>query len=238
MSAPVTYKMVGTDGVEYGPATLKQIQEWTRQGRLTGGSLVQRSDVEGWSTASAFPELGVHDFVGTPGVARELDAAETADLDKKIKNGGSWFYWIAGLSLVSSICVLCGADWFFVAGLATTHVIDLVMRGFADGGAGPIVKVVAFVIDFAAAALFVTLGVFARKRQSWAFIAGIVLYGCDTLLTLIFQIWFGLFWHGWALFSLFVGLKTAHRWNKLAKAGAASSATATVAPASVIQRAA
>ena len=238
MSAPVTYKMVGTDGVEYGPATLKQIQEWTRQGRLTGGSLVQRSDVEGWSTASAFPELGMHDFVGTPGVASELDAAETADFDKKIKNGGSWFYWIAGLSLVSSIFVLCGADWFFVAGLATTHVIDLVMRGFADGGAGPIVKVVAFVIDFAAAALFVTLGVFARKRQSWAFIAGIVLYGCDTLLTLIFQIWFGLFWHGWALFSLFVGLKAAHRWNKLAKAGAASSATATAAPASDIQRAA
>ena len=238
MSAPVTYKMVGAEGVEYGPATLKQIQEWTRQGRLTGGSLVQRSDVEGWSTASAFPELGVHDFVGTPGVESELDAAETAELDKKIKNGGSWFYWIAGLSLVSSICVLCGADWFFVAGLATTHVIDLVMRGFADGGAGPIVKVVAFGIDFAAAALFVTLGVFARKRQSWAFIAGIVLYGCDPLLTLIFQIWFGLFWHGWALFSLFVGLKAAHRWNKLAKAGAASSATATVAPASVIQRAA
>ena len=92
MSTLLTYKMVGADGVEYGPATLKQIQEWTRQGRLTGGSLVQRSDVEGWSTASAFPELGVRDFVGTPGVVGELDADEAADLEKKIKSGGSWFY--------------------------------------------------------------------------------------------------------------------------------------------------
>lgn len=238
MSTPVTYKMVGADGVEYGPATLKQIQEWATQGRLTGGSLVQRSDVEGWSTASAFPELGVRDFAGTPGVENELDAAESADLDKKIKNGGSWFYWIAGLSLVSSICVLCGADWFFVAGLATTHVIDLVMRGFAEGGAGPVVKVVALVIDLSAAALFVTLGIFSRKRQNWAFIAGIVLYSCDTLLTLIFQIWLGLFLHGWALFSLFVGLKAAKRWNELANAGAASSTAVPAAPASDIQRAA
>ena len=222
MSTLLTYKMVGADGVEYGPATLKQIQEWSKQGRLTGGSLVQRSDVEGWSTASAFPELGVRDFVGAPGVEGELDPDEAAELEKKIKNGGSWFYWIAGLSLVSSIFVLCGADWFFVAGLATTHVIDLVMRGFADGGAGPIVKAVAFMIDFAVAALFVTLGIFSRRRQSWAFIAGIVLYGCDTLLTLIFQIWLGLFWHGWALFSLCVALKAAHRWNKVAKAAVQS----------------
>ena len=218
MSTLVTYKMVGSDGVEYGPASLKQIQEWAKQGRLTGASLVQRSDTEGWSTASAFPELGIRDSVGMPGVEGELDAAETADLEKKISRGSSWFYWIAGLSLVSSIFVLCGANWFFVAGLATTHLIDLVMRGIAEGGPGPILKVVAFVIDFSVAALFVTLGIFSRKRQNWAFIVGIVLYGCDTLLTLIFQIWLGLFWHGWALFSLCVALKAANRWNKLAKA--------------------
>lgn len=230
MSAPVTYKMVGADGVEYGPATLKQIQEWATQGRLTGGSLVQRSDVEGWSTASAFPELGVRDFVGTPGAGDALDTAESADLEKKIKNGGSWFYWIAGLSIVSSICVLCGADWFFVAGLATTHVIDLVMRGFAEGGAGPIVKAVALVIDFSVAALFVTLGIFAYKRQKWAFIAGIVLYGCDTLLTFVLQIWLGLFLHGWALFSLFVGLKAANRWNRLTKPAASQTAVQTAPP--------
>jgi hypothetical protein len=229
--------MVGADGVEYGPASLKQIQEWCKQGRLTGASLVLRSDTEGWSTASSFPELAIRDSVGTPGVEGELDAAESDDLEKKVKNGASWFYWIAGLSLISSICVLCGADWFFVAGLATTHVIDLVMRGFADGGAGPIVKVVAFVIDFSAAAVFVTLGIFAHKRQNWAFIAGIVLYSCDTLLTLIFQIWLGLFWHGWALFSLFVGLKASHRWNKLSKVAAVPSA-APAAPDSEFQRAA
>jgi GYF domain 2 len=230
--------MVGADGVEYGPATLKQIQEWATQARLTGGSLVQRSDVEGWSTASSFPELGMRDFVGTPGAEDALDTAESADLEKKIKNGGSWFYWIAGLSLISSICVLCGADWFFVAGLATTHVIDLVMRGFAEGGAGPIVKIVALVIDFAAAALFVTLGIFACKRQKWAFIAGIVLYGCDTLLTLVLGIWLGLFLHGWALVSLFVGLKAANRWNKLAKASAAASVSAPSAPGYDMQHAA
>src|ERR1043165_4184428 len=120
MSEPVTYKMVGVDGNEYGPAPLKEIQSWVKQGRINGATFVQRSDQGAWSTASSYAELGVVDSIaGAPG-AIPLDAADAADLDKKIKTGASWFFWIAALSLLNSIFILSGADFGFVLGLSVT----------------------------------------------------------------------------------------------------------------------
>ena len=81
-----------------------------------------------------------------------------------------------------------------------------------------IAKAIAFVLDLAAAGLFVTFGLYARRKQSWAFIAGIIIYGFDTLFTVLALAWLGVLLHGWAIFSLVVGLKSANQWRRRTRA--------------------
>ena len=210
-----TYKLIGTDGNEYGPVTLEQVRDWAKEGRLASSTQVLRSDLSAWSTASALPELGVADqAVSLPG--QHLDAAEMEDLDKKIKTGGAWLYWIAGLSVINSVIVLSGSNWGFVLGLTMTQVIDYVCRGIAtEFGWGA--KIFALVLDLAIAGFFVALGVIARRRRTWPFIVGLVLYGIDTLLTLFTGIWLGVLWHAWALTCIVIGLRASSRWQEAPK---------------------
>jgi uncharacterized RDD family membrane protein YckC len=52
------YKIIGGDGVEYGPATLEELRGWIRDGRVAEMTKVWRSDVAGWSPAAGYAELG------------------------------------------------------------------------------------------------------------------------------------------------------------------------------------
>jgi uncharacterized RDD family membrane protein YckC len=52
------YKIIGGDGVEYGPATLEELRGWIRDGRVAGMTQVWRSDLAGWSPAERYAELG------------------------------------------------------------------------------------------------------------------------------------------------------------------------------------
>jgi uncharacterized RDD family membrane protein YckC len=51
------YKIIGGDGLEYGPATLDELQSWIRDGRVAGMTQVWRSDSAAWSPAAAYAEL-------------------------------------------------------------------------------------------------------------------------------------------------------------------------------------
>jgi len=204
-----TYKLIGTDGNEYGPVSLEQARDWAKEGRLAGSTQVLRSDQSAWSTAAAMPELGVADHaLSLPG--QPLDAAELEDLDKKIKTGGAWLYWIAGLSIINSFIILTGSNWGFVLGLTLTQIIDFVCRGIATEF-GWTAKIVALVLDLAIAGSFIALGVFARGRQTWPFVVALVLYGLDTALTLFTGIWLGVLWHAWALTCIVIGLRASTR---------------------------
>jgi uncharacterized RDD family membrane protein YckC len=52
------YKIIGGDGVEYGPATLEELRGWIRDGRVAGMTKVWRSDLAAWSPAARYAELG------------------------------------------------------------------------------------------------------------------------------------------------------------------------------------
>lgn len=204
-----TYKLIGTDGNEYGPVSLEQARDWAREGRLAGSTQVLRSDQNAWSSAAALPELGVAGSLPGP----LLDSAEAEDLDKKIKTGGAWLYWIAGLSILNSIVVLSGSNWGFVLGLTLTQGIDFVCRSFVPDSSWAI-KIAALALDLAIAGFIVVLGRLARRRQKWPFVAGLVLYGVDTLLTLFLGNWLGVLWHAWALTCIVIGLKAVTRWRR------------------------
>src|SRR5262245_4604771 len=51
------YKVIGSDGKEYGPVGVDQIREWLAQGRLNANSRVLAEGTTEWKALSDFPEL-------------------------------------------------------------------------------------------------------------------------------------------------------------------------------------
>jgi hypothetical protein len=129
------------------------------------------------------------------------------------KSGASWFYWIAGLSLVNSLIFLFGGNWSFFAGLGVTQVIDAIVDQISQNGDLSVIKIVAFGIDLIIAALFVGCGFFAHKFQIWAFIVGMILYLLDGILLLVLGAYFPAGFHIFALFMIFRGLSAAREIN-------------------------
>ena len=211
-----TYTVRGADGQEYGPANLEKISLWHREGRISAATELRRSDREHWSPAGNFAELGIATAQAAALPAINLPAADTATTSTaddpaaiaKLKSGASWFYWIAGLSLVNSIAAISGGDWRFILGLGITQVIDAIVDR-ASGGA----KAVVLFLDLLVAGGFVLFGVFAHKRHQWAFITGMVLFGLDGLIFLLVQDWLGIGFHVFVLYCLFRGLKACRQLN-------------------------
>lgn len=52
------YKITGSDGKEYGPISLGELQQWIAQGRVNARTRVQGPSATDWKMASEFPELG------------------------------------------------------------------------------------------------------------------------------------------------------------------------------------
>jgi hypothetical protein len=98
------------------------------------------------------------------------------------RNGGAWFFWIAGLSLMNTIAITSGAimrpgaRFGLVVGLGTTAVSDGLFYAQLYR------PMLAYGIDAVVLSLFVALGFFARKGMLWPFILGLVLYGLDALI--------------------------------------------------------
>jgi hypothetical protein len=125
-----------------------------------------------------------------------VNRALVAQSEPEVMSGASWFWWIAGLSLVNSIMTHSGSDTGFIIGLGFTLVADNIFAEY---------KVVAFVIDALAIATILGLGFFARKGHIWAFVTGIVLYTLDAVIYLLMESWMAVAFHGLALFYLFRG---------------------------------
>jgi len=53
----IQYKIIGGDGIEYGPATLDELRAWILDGRVAGMTRVWRSDLAAWSAADRYSEL-------------------------------------------------------------------------------------------------------------------------------------------------------------------------------------
>ena len=217
----ITYKIIATDGKEYGPVNLEQLQGWINEGRIASDTQVLRSDINEWRPASSFTEISVMMAGGSSTPALPLAASalpvteaspELFELEKRVKSGGSWYYWVAALSLVNSVMAFSGGGGGFVIGLSVTQFMDAMLS--ADGG---VMKGVGLALGVLAAGVFALFGVFACKRHVWAFIVGMLFYGLDTILTVLAEQWLGLAFHGWVLFSLFIGTRAAMQINALSK---------------------
>jgi hypothetical protein len=125
------------------------------------------------------------------------------DVQKRVRMGASWFYWIAALTLFNSFSALCNWDFGFYLGLGITQWTDGLLIH-----AGTVGAVIALTLDIAAVGILFMLGKLSHRHHAWAFIVGMILLGLDTLIVgvsalIIPSIWIGVGLHVWALFSIF-----------------------------------
>ena len=163
------------------------------------------------------------------------DHIKHAELESRFRSGANWFYWIAALTLVTSIIGLMGGGWRFFLSLGITQVIDGIALA-ASESLGEATKVVAIVLDIFITALFAGLAYLANKRQMWAYIAGMVLFLLDGLLSLAFFDLLGVLVHGFVLFMMIRGYMAGREMLELERsmaqaAQAAEAAEAAQAPA-------
>lgn len=145
-----------------------------------------------------------------PSAPGKLDYALIARSDPSILSDASWFWWIAGLSLVNTVLIHSGSETSFAIGLGFTLIVDAMLQGL---------KPVAFAIDMLAIGTIVALGVFARKGHVWAFVVGAILYGLDTLIYLPLQAWIAVVFHVVAVVFLVRGARKLSAAIKEARAG-------------------
>ncbi len=131
--------------------------------------------------------------------APAVNRAIVAQSEPLVMSGASWFWWIAGLSIVNSIMIHSGSDRNFVIGLGFTLLADAIFLS---------IKPIAFAIDAVALAVFFGFGYLSRRGQLWAFVTGIVFYAVDAVIYVLGQDWMSVAFHGLALFYMIRGAKT------------------------------
>lgn len=133
-----------------------------------------------------------------------LDYIQHAQLSQTYKGGAYWFYWIAGLTIITSIIAFSGGDWRFLISLGSTQVIDAFAEGLSTG-LGTAAKVVGLILDLIVTGLFVMFGYLAGKKLLWAYMLGMVVFLLDGLISLLFQDYIGAIAHAVVLFFMFRG---------------------------------
>jgi hypothetical protein len=226
----ITYTIIGADGQQYGPISLEQLKLWASEGRIGPTTRVMRSDTQSWLPAAQYTELGLAQSIPTsaPGLPPPSGASPAfpsmssvagVNLQRKMLQGARWFYWIAGLSAINTIVSLSKGGFYFVAGLGITQVFDGLAASMHSGGA-----TIGLLLNALVTGMFVLLGVFACKGQSWSFIIGMILYAADGLLIVVVFLLAGaeipyisLLFHGFVLYGLIAGFRANLQLKALAR---------------------
>jgi uncharacterized RDD family membrane protein YckC len=104
----IQYKIIGGDGVEYGPAPLAELKNWIRDGRVAAMTKVWRSDLSIWSPADRYTEL-------LEELAR-LNASVAAAADRALPPAGFWARLVAYMIDHILLVMIFFAVWTPIAG--------------------------------------------------------------------------------------------------------------------------
>jgi hypothetical protein len=149
--------------------------------------------------------LGTGSVAGQAAVPAAASVNANAGIVRgRAASGASWFYWIAGLSAVSSIIGLSGSTVHFFVGLGITEEFDVAGQMMGGGG-----RVTALVVSLGIAGIFALFGYFASKMQQWAFLVGLALYALDAALLVKLQDWLTVAFHAWGLYRIYFGFVAA-----------------------------
>ena len=106
-----------------------------------------------------------------------------------------------------------GGSLHIALGLAITHLVD----GYADvfyDSFGITAIICGVIINILIAGIFIYLGIMANKHKKWSFIIGMILYGIDATILILYKNFYGLAFHLFALNFIFGGLKALSKYNE------------------------
>lgn len=132
----------------------------------------------------------------------DYDQIAHSQLAQGYRSGVKWFYWIAALTIITSLISFFGGGIRFLISMGVTQFFDAVAHEI--GGAA---QVVALVLDFIATGIFALFGYLAGKKMLWAYIVGMVVFLLDGLLSLALVDVVGIIAHAVILFFLFRGFQ-------------------------------
>lgn len=139
-----------------------------------------------------------------------------------INSSANWFLFIALLSMANSLIFFLGGSISFLLGLGITQLVDAfvyVCTQELTGDWDTVVRLVGFVLDIIFAWIFIGAGLLAKKQFRWAFPIGMALYAADGLLLVLFQDWFAVAFHAFALYIIWRGFQSINTLRNLEKNG-------------------
>src|SRR5438270_475341 len=147
---------------------------------------------------------GAMDATGAAVSGRDLVRFQ---LVKRRGQGGAWFFWIGGASILNTILYALGTKWGLAVGLGITYLIDGLAKGPIETATPT--PIYAVVIDVIIASGFLLLGRAARNGSLGWYAIGIVLYFLDGLLFVLAADVIGIAVHGLAIYWLISGWRAA-----------------------------
>jgi len=128
-------------------------------------------------------------------VEDEKAIATRIRIENGYKNGASWFYWIAGMSILNEIFYQTHTGWIFAIGLGITRVTNVIFEN----------NIMSLIMTLILSGIFVFFGKMAHRGHKWAFIIGMVFYILDAILFIMVKDYLGLGLHGIAIFCIYRG---------------------------------
>jgi hypothetical protein len=167
----------------------------------------------------------------------KVDAVAMYVLQARVDRSARWFYWIAGLTVVNSVCVMMKAQLYFPVGLGITQGIEGLVVYLANEVSHQywgIAQAIGLVFGVLTAGICAGFGELSRRRSIW-FVVGMSLYALDGLLYLAVNDWIGVGMHLFVLYFMYLGLRAAGTLNKLkAMPTVAATRSSTTQSASVV----
>lgn len=133
----------------------------------------------------------------------EEKAYEKYEREGAIRSSASWFFWIAGLSILNTVISLTNGMWNFLVGLQVTQFVDAIAMEIGNDT----MSIIAVIVNLLFAGIFLFIGIMAYKRKAWAFITGVALYALDGLLFLISFDFISLAFHVYAIYCIYLGFR-------------------------------
>lgn len=111
-----------------------------------------------------------------------------------------WFMWIGILSIINSILIISKANLRFMFGLGYTQIIDGLFYNASQN-----VKIIGLLISVLSTSIFFLIWYYAKLKNPWAYLIGIILYSLDMLIFIVYKDWLNAGFHVYVLLLLIFG---------------------------------
>lgn len=195
------FKIIGGNGVEYGPVTTDQVRQWIADGRANGQTLARAEGASEWKPISAFPE-----FADTMAAAPKPFGAPATDETARLRAAGLLLGPFIGLIVTGIAGILAAAAyWRFIQMVRAGY--DFSKSAFLTPEQIAQVKEMALNPPWVmlglmlAGSIFILIGAFQLRRMKYYSLC-IVTCVIAILPVANFCCWLGIFTGTWALVVL------------------------------------